>query len=157
MRSDPRYLAVISRHDGDNNLPRSSNLSFLFLLLSRWFLSSHLSQCVFRLSSLLHIVSLVLIPRNLSILRLCLTRKFADPISTKLHCVSCLHWLHLSIMFETARCRLLSLLSLDATDISPSHVHGYDVEVHFLQFPFTSRIWEKNLPFRPSRFVSTLE
>lgn len=109
MRSDPRYLAIIPHHDGDNlpnpgpatpanlSLACSSSRSSLFLFsfcLSRDHFSRRFSsRRVFCLSSPLRIIPLisVTLPRGPSTFRLSLTRKLADPISTKLHCVSYLH------------------------------------------------------------------
>jgi len=112
VRSDPRYLAVISHHDGDDdNLPtlvQQPRLSLLSLALSvkalyfSPFLSVSLaivSLIVFTrfpsLSWSLRIVPLIsaTLPLTWSLYssRLSLTRKLTDPISTKLHCVSYLY------------------------------------------------------------------
>lgn len=116
MRSDPRHLAVIPHHGGDGDnppgpgpatpvIPSLSRSLFLsqhsvsrpppFLSPSRSFLSSLLLRRVFCLPSPSGIVPLVsaALPRGLSppSVSLSLTRKLADPISTKLHCVSYLH------------------------------------------------------------------
>lgn len=160
MRSDPRYLAVIPHHDGDDDnlptpvqrprlfplslaLPLEALRSFLFLLLflSRSFLSSLPPRRVFRLSPPSHISSLlshaVTLPRVVS-LRLSLTRKLADPISNKtalrVPARGCIYLRRV----ETVRCPLLSLLPLDAPAILSPHVAA-----RLPRLPFTFRKREK--------------
>lgn len=86
---------------------------------------------------------------------LSLARKLADPISTKLHCVS---YLHAVTPIYSVRSKLHAALSFPfyLPMHSIFHPHGYDVWRR-TSFSLHSRMRKKNLPFRPSRFVSPLE
>lgn len=109
VRSDRRYIAVIPHHDSDDNnlpgpaTPRLSVLSLAISLETLYFspsisvsLSRNRFSCnrfyldALRLFSPLRIVPLgsIMLQRDLSLSPI---RKFADPISTKLHCVPYLH------------------------------------------------------------------
>lgn len=115
MRSDPRHLAVIPHHhggDGDNP-PSPGPATPVIPSLARSFSRKLSPFLALPVSVSLAIISLVAStptrflspfalghrPSRLSRapawslypLRLSLTRKLADPISTKLHCVSYLH------------------------------------------------------------------
>lgn len=178
MRSDPRHLAVIPHHggdgDGDNppspgpatpvipSLARSFSRSSLrfspspFLSPSRSFLSSLLLRRVFCLPSPSGIVPLVsaALPRGLSTLRgLSLTRKLADPISTKLHCVSYLH--AVASIYSVRNCTLPSPFPFTSRCIQ--YFTSICGAAHLPQSPIHLAETRKNLPFRPSRFVSPLE
>lgn len=170
MRSGPWYLAVIPYNDdGDNNLRT---------LQQSWLLSLALSLealCFFHLLFLPLVASILTrflfflayhpsrfnytVPRGLSqSFRFSLTRKFADPIFTKLHCVSHLH--AVALTYSVRNCTLPSVLSLFIARCNRYFIPtctNTTMVAHLPQPAFTSRTWKKNLPFQPLRFVSLLE
>lgn len=176
MRSDPRYLAVIPHHKGDdNNLPtlvQQPRLSFLSLAVSLEALcfSSSLSISL-TIISLVASISMCFsslfafaasslsfqscFHGDLSTLRLSLTRKFTDPISTKLHCVSYLH--AVASIYSVRNCTLPSPFSFTSRCNRYFTSTCAQIRRGGASPSAPIHLAEKNLPFRPSLFVSPLE
>lgn len=173
MRSDRRYIAVIPHHDSDDNnlpgpaTPRLSVLSLAISLETLYFspsISVSLSQS-FLSQSLLsrRFASLFAFAHRPSWFNHASTWSLSLQSENSLtqfpqNCIACptCTRLHLSIAPEIARCPLLSLLPPDATDISPSRMHEYNLVTHLPQPPFGSRTRGKKsailtVAFRVSR------